>query len=138
LQKYGIAGYKFGPFIDVDWKDEDEVRIAIDLFGCVMVGVQLPKGWELSKLWDVTSDKTVGGHAILGSGHDIDQGHSQRGIKIESWGSEDYLLTWAAAAKYCDEMQAVLSPAWISDNNLAPSGFDITQLTDDLAEVQSV
>ena len=45
-------------------------------------------------------------------------------------------MTWNFWNIYCDEAYAVLSPDWIGQAKLAPSGFDLAALEADLAAVR--
>ena len=51
-----------------------------------------------------------------------------------TWGTTQR-MTPAWLAKYCDELYAPLTAKWIEANGDAPSGFDLAQLTADLALV---
>ena len=128
LQNVGIAGKKFGPWVSIRVDDPDEIALAIDLFGGVALGVSVPQDWEQGHCWDVSSAQIVGGHAIPGYGHDIDMGFSKKGVPLVTWGSDQYMITWDALRANGQLVAGIVSPLWIADNNLAPSGFDIQKL----------
>lgn len=130
LQNTGIAGLKFGTPVAVDWTKEDEVRMAQWLAPGLMMGVGFPEDWENAPVWDVTSSQIVGGHEIYLYGYDASQ-PSMLG-PIATWGMTR-MVTLAGAQQFVNQLTMSVPPAWISDMNQAPNGFDIEQLVDDEA-----
>lgn len=128
LMHTGIAGHKFGPIVAVDWTKPDMVRAAQWLFPGLMMGVDFPEDWEMTRVWDLTTSPVVGGHEIYLFAWD-DSISNEIG-SIASWG-ESIPMTWAAAQKYINQLTATVAPEWIADNNLAPSGFDLEHLMAD-------
>ena len=48
-------------------------------------------------------------------------------------------MTWGFWAAYCDEAYAILSPDFLKQKNgqtVAPSGFNLAQLQEDLADLK--
>ncbi|HZP45425.1 MAG TPA: hypothetical protein VFB15_07235 [Candidatus Binataceae bacterium] len=126
--------HKIGAFAAVDAKNETEVRVALDLFGELLIGVEFPGAWMNTNVWDVTSDAVAGGHAINGIARDL-KGAPAVGINIDTWGADNYWLTWPALAQFCDELYVTVPTDWIEDNGRAPSGLDLKALLADLAAV---
>ncbi len=126
-QLHRIVGY-----VAVDWTNKLEVQIATYLFGPLTFGINLPQGWADAKdLWDVVS----GAAASIVGGHDVcSYGYDTTGVGICTWASKR-TITWAAMASktWVEELYAILSPDWISINNLSPMGVDVIALQSDLA-----
>ena len=132
LQNTGIAGHKFGPIVAVDWTKEDQVRCAQWLSPGLMMGVDFPVDWENAPVWDVTSSKIEGGHEIYLFAYD-DADTKTMG-QLATWG-ETRSMTWAAAAKFVNQLTATIPAELISDANTAPNGFDIGQLMYDVQQL---
>lgn len=123
---------KIGPHVSVNAKDIEEVYIAHNLFGGLYVGVQFPGAWEDADVWDITSSEIEGGHEIVCLS---DVSVTPNGIVIDSWGMKR-VITAAALAQYCDQLTAVVDPAFFGPNGIAINGFDAEQLAADEAAIQ--
>jgi hypothetical protein len=114
--------------------DETVVKQAIDLFGGIYIGLELPSAWQGAPLWDVGPGSAFapgswGGHAVPAIAYD------ENGVTVVTWG-QLMPMTWAAFARYCDESFACLSQDWITAaTQQAPVGFDLAQLQSDLADL---
>ncbi len=138
-QQNGFAGgTKIAGWMRVDGTDPTEVRAAIDLFGTVTFGVELPAPWVRKMptssgfVWDVAGDPDPdNGHCFGGGGYEPGR------IKIVEWGLWGW-ITDAAVAKYATtagqgELYTVLSEDWISKaTTKAPNAFDWSQLQADI------
>lgn len=119
-------------FVSVDYTDPKEVQQALWLFGGLYIGVELPIAAQNQSVWDA-----VGGHeGKPGSwgGHCVAVGRSSIGgnFTCVTWGAPKD-MTQGFWDKYVDECYALLSPAWIASIGSAPNGFNLDQLTQDLA-----
>ena len=131
-----IGGVNIAAFAAIETNKTRLVRQAIDLFGGIYVGLQLPKSCEDEELWAIPPDGPVGlgepgslgGHAVIVIAYDED------GLECITWGARQR-MSWPFWATYCDEAYAVLSPEWIEAQGIAPCGFDFAQLQHDLAEI---
>lgn len=131
----GVAGRKLLAYADPSPADKTHVMQAINLFGCVYIGLALPITAQDQILWDVvngifhrgTSPGSWGGHAVICPAYD------DEGLTCITWG-EPKKMTWAFWNKYCDESHALLSSDWIGAKG-SPSGFDIATLQQDLQSV---
>lgn len=120
-------------FVSVDYTDPVQVQQAMWLFGGLYIGVELPISAQDQDVWDAVSGHkgkpgSWGGHCVaVGKG-------TQDGVRTcVTWGAAKD-MTKAFWDKYVDECYAALSPAWIdSAKTVAPNGFNLDQLTDDLA-----
>lgn len=113
---------------------------SIWLFGVLYIGVELPITAQTQDIWDIVqvSDGSAtlgswGGHCVVICAYDGD------GPTCITWGKLKK-MTWRFFEKYCSEAYALLSPDWINANPaalfaLSPSGFNMTQLQKDLAQV---
>jgi hypothetical protein len=136
-RKTGIDDQKIAVFAEVQLADEVRVRQAIDLFGCVYIGVQLPdvvlptSATLPFPAWTVTPDGTPAhapnpenGHAVIYCGYDSE------GPTVVTWGAT-VAASWAFHAAYCDEAYAMVARGYFAAGR-DPKGLDIAQLEHDL------
>jgi hypothetical protein len=133
----GLAGHKIMAFLAVDWTNDVEVRLAIQLFGNLYTGVQLPNSAQGQSAWTVPNGGTASADGQPGSwgGHCIPI--------VAASPLTRTCITWGTTLKmshnflhdYGDEAYVVLSPDWINAAGLSASGFNLTQLQVDLAEI---
>lgn len=129
----GIAGHKIGAFVSVpnDWR---YLTAAGYLFGGVGLGFSLPAYVQGKRKW-----ATPAGHELVGNyqpgswgGHWVITVSKARSMPVESWGMR-IPTDWGFVGAYSDERWVVVSQDWLGDHDLAPSGFNVAQLTADLA-----
>lgn len=129
----GFAGHALDAYADVNVKNVTEIKQAINLFGGLYIGMEVPNFIMASipTVWDVTANDggIDGGHCVFVYGYDA------TGPQFISWGSV-YTMTWAFWAKYVDEAHALLSPDFLGANGLDPEGFNLAQLQADLADIK--
>lgn len=131
----GIGGAQIRAYTQLPLHRKNIWKQAIDLFGGINIGVQLPISAQdqVGSCWHVT-DPTLSGDNAPGSwgGHSIPiVGYNKTGVWAVTWG-ELQRIGWGWLWAYCDEAYACISPLWFSDNGLAESGFDLPQLEQDL------
>lgn len=121
-----IGGETLAAFCAVDPKNLAHVRIALEIFGGLYVGVTLREA-QLggSGTWDRTTDAIAGGHCIWMVAADDD------GLTCITWG-ERQRMTWAFWDAAVDECYALLSPRW-ARNGRTPEGFPIAAMIADMA-----
>ena len=129
-RKVGIGGHKIGAFVEVDMTNETEVKQVIWLFGGIWVGVELPNSAkaEVGKTWRYHPNSQPGGwggHAIT-----IFQ-YLRSGLKCATWGIVQ-AMTYGFIRAYSDEGYAIISSDFLN-GNIAPNGFNVSQLQADLA-----
>ena len=134
-RKNGFLGHKLGAYAKVNLNDPKYMRAAIDLFGAVNIGVQLPITAQWQDTWFV-SDPTLQGDAAPGSwgGHSvplIGYNIEKKNFLCVTWGALK-IIKWSFLPTYCDEAWALLSTDWTDGSKVAPSGFDLAQLQADL------
>jgi len=132
-KKGTFAGHKLLAYADATISNIAEVKQAINLFGGVYIGLNVPNFImnSIPSVWDVVSDDggIDGGHCVYVVGYDADT------IKFISWGSL-YSMTTAFWNKYVDEAHALLSQDWIDTKGVDPQGFNLAQLEADLAAIR--
>jgi len=142
-----------------------EIATAIWLFGGAYIGVELPIRAQTQDVWDVVGDAGMedepgswGGHAVYLVGYEsansrgagpatasrntgagnapATTGMGNRGsLTCITWGQQKK-MTWAWFDKYCSEAYALISKDWIKASGLAPCGFDLEALENDLKLVK--
>jgi hypothetical protein len=133
-KKHGFASHKILGFADPAVTDLNEIRQSINLFGGVYIGFQVPNflmsGDSIPEVWDIVEkDGGIdGGHCVFVLGYDDTY------FYFISWGKV-YKMTILFWQKYVDEAHAVFGQDWLNAQK-APNGFDIQQLTADLAAIR--
>lgn len=134
----GIGGWKIGAFVRVNPYDSVELRAAINLFGGVYAGADLPHrireqglDWELPPLVARTAEdepNSLGGHAIAVLG--FDRTH----LQAMPWTTRTSIGN-AWAELYISEAWAIVDRRWVDETHKAPNGFGLERLLDDLEEL---
>lgn len=127
----GIAGRKIFAYASIDPANTQELMTAIAFFGCAFVGVNMPTSamdaTENGQEWTNATDTNItGGHAIPLIAY------NQNSLTCVTWGQVQ-TMTWAWLRTYLDEAYVCFSPDWVGPSGSAPSGFNVQQLTGDLA-----
>lgn len=129
----GLAGHRIGAYVKVD-ANRNEVEAAINLCGGIYIGAGLPIAARSQTVWDVASSNEYGpehrpnswgGHALACAAY------SRTGLVCMTWGALK-VITWEWLFTYADEIYAVVSDDWITNEGHAPNGFDIAKLVGDL------
>ncbi len=133
MRRYGLGGHKIGAFVKVEHRDREEVKIAINLFGSVYTGVNLPVAAQRIGTWVGPADLTGinapdswGGHA-MGVGH-----YDHSGVVFKTWGGYQP-ADWAWWGDYVEEAYGIISPDWVDGTTPAPNGLDIDKVRAELA-----
>src|SRR5689334_13862246 len=73
-RKTGVGGHKIQVFAQVDVKNHDEVKTAVDQFGAVGLGITVTQGmmddFQAGQAWRAADGETLGGHAVPIVGYD--------------------------------------------------------------------
>jgi hypothetical protein len=125
----GQQRHQLDAFVEVDVKNTDNIKRAINDCGVAYIGFNVPQyimppNQNPLSVWDVDpkADNTiVGGHAVVLAGYDA------AGARVISWGGY-YTMTWAFFAKFVDEAYAIADPDWISVKKTTPGGLSLQQL----------
>ncbi|HUU95978.1 MAG TPA: hypothetical protein VM487_09565 [Phycisphaerae bacterium] len=126
----GIGGHKILAFAKLNPADHTQILQAVELFGAVYLGLWLPTTAQGEAIWANTGGTpgSWGGHAVGAMNWDpytrtcVTWGHTQK-------------MTPEFHDRYCDEAYAVLSEDWTGPDRVAPNGFDLDRLLEDLGRV---
>lgn len=140
-RKHGIAGRKIISFAKLAFKNLEELKEGIYLYGGCYVGLNLPKSAEKqyneSKKWTVPRSGTEGigepgswfGHALLITGY------SKSGLNAITWGKE-IVMSLDFWETYVDESYAIFSADFIR-NNQTPTKISVEVLRKDIETLQN-
>jgi hypothetical protein len=128
-RSHAVSNDKILAYVAVDPKKHTHVQQAIQLFGGVYLGFQVPHNcldeFNARKPW-TPGPLTNDGHAVFAYGYD------QSFVNVLTWGNTQP-GTWAWWDECVDEAYAILPPE-ASNPDFAP-GFNIAQLKQDLDAV---
>jgi len=130
----GVGGHAIEAFVSVDPRNKLEVEAAINLFGGVMFGVDLPLAGQHQTVWDVAppGKHSADWHPGSWGGHAMwCPFYSRTVVGMVTWGVLK-MATWEWVMTYAEEAYAALAPDWFTGDR-APNGFNIEQLRADLA-----
>jgi hypothetical protein len=132
FKKDGLGEHKLLAFADPSVTNLNEIRKAIDLFGGVYIGLNLPTEAQNQNTWDVVSGMTPGswgGHAVFVPKYDADT------FTCITWGGLKEMTTafWSAC---CDEAHALIGQDWFETSGVDPTGLNLSQLNADLALIK--
>lgn len=136
--KYWRRSSMFGNFLwafaAVDLTNVEAVKSAVNAFGGLDIGVNLPSAWQDSDVWDIGSGRgyrpgSWGGHSVPIVGYD------ENYLFVSTWG-EIVPMTWAALPVFCDEGYALIDPTWLANGAVTPSNYDLETLHRDLKALQ--
>ena len=138
-RKAGIGGHRIDAFADVQPFHQAMVKAAVDLFGGIYVGLNLPASAQdqVGSLWWTVSGGAAapgswGGHCVQIVDYDFTNPQpANQTLTCITWGALQK-MTWRFFARYCDEAYVVLSPDWATGTQNAPSGFNLAALEADL------
>jgi hypothetical protein len=110
---------------------QNDMMIAIWLFGGAYIGVQLPISAQTQRTWHVPATPgpddepgSWGGHAIWVLSYNT---HC---LTCITWGQLQQ-LTWEWLSVYCDEAYGLVDTAWLKATGVSPSNLNLTQLLAD-------
>jgi hypothetical protein len=137
VQQYGIGGHKIRAFAQVNHQDLNEMKQALDIFGSVYLGFQVPQSAEqqfgAGQPWTVIpGSPTVGGHAIDLQKWDADYMYPVTWGRLQPM-TTDFWLT------YGDEAWAIITDDWLdSHTGLSPTGLNLNGLLSEFDEMFGV
>lgn len=138
-RKHGAFGNRLGAHAQINSADHTTAIQAISLLGPVKCAVALPLAWQNAEVWTAPSDYHLHGKWAPNSwgGHDVEGvDYDDQHLYVVTWG-RIMPVTWQAVRVYFPEMHAMLDSLWLGDKRIAPSGFDIETLANDLAVLTS-
>lgn len=119
-------------FLEVDFRNLDDVKRVIADFGVLYIGVNLPQSVmdnidDSTKPWDVGGDETIaGGHAVILVGYEIDE-NGQYIFTCLSWGQR-FKVTVAFLGAFMDEAYAIVANDWLNVSGVTPLGMSKQEL----------
>lgn len=118
LRRKGINGFKIAAYGFVEPKNHDAVKHAIEEFGALSVGFNLPKSaLSANGEWTVVPGSPIdGGHCVMIAGFDADW------LYAISWG-ELVRISWDFWDTYCEESWAIISEDWTTVTELSLTSF---------------
>lgn len=135
MQSTGLLGQKADDYAAVDPQNGDHARWAVQLFGALRLGINVPQSF-IDQFNAGTPIDDIGDTSNVG-GHDVPI------VKYD--GQYFYIVTWGrlvpmtakflANAGYVEEAHAELYYDWIAAQGHAPSGFDLAALDSDLKSI---
>jgi hypothetical protein len=133
-RKHGIAGHKIFAYATVDWKNHDELRSAINIFGNVYIGIQLPITAQTQDVWTVAPGALNTPNGAPGSwgGHCVPLVEmSPDFITCVTWG-QLLDMSYNFADDYIDEAYVIITVDWLEKNWESPSLLYWKQLRADM------
>ena len=135
-RKNPICGVQLGAYAAVNPQDQDEAEVALEIFGGLYAGAQLPLAAQTQDVWGVAPAPSPqspvpgswGGHCIPFGKYD-----AQR-VSCVTWGAVKD-ATWPWLQEYVDELYALISPDWPNGAGVTPEGLDMAALRSDLEQV---
>lgn len=138
-RNHGMFDSRIEAFVQASTHNSDLLKNIIHIFGHADIGVWMPRAWRAHPhFWDTGKGWEYrlggwGGHSVCLVGYEPDQTHGTL-YKAISWGVLTD-VTQAALDEYTDEIWVSLLPDWYMLDGIAPSGFDLVKLREDLALV---
>jgi hypothetical protein len=125
--------HRLGAYVALQPGNIDHIHAALYLFGAVGLGIRFPASamaqFEAHMPWTVVEAAEIdGGHYIPLVARRADK------LDCVSW-ARIQPMTASFLQTYCDEAYALLSPEMLNASGRSPEGFDLHQLTRDLAAV---
>jgi hypothetical protein len=133
VRKNGIGGHRILAYAQVDHKNFSEMKQALDMFGTVYLGFQVPQSAEdqfgQGLPWTVVpGSPVVGGHAI-----DLQKWDTQYMYPV-TWGKlqpmdETFWMT------YGDEAWVIITEDWLNGQGKNPLGLDLESLLSEFHDI---
>lgn len=125
----GIGGVRGLAYAAVDTTSIDEVRAAIDIFGYVLLGVDLQTAQQRQTdrgLWDYSRSSEWGGHAIIGGRYTGSPQARTADVGVVTWG-EVVGTTDAFFSRQVDEAYVLIWPEHVGTEQFR-TGIDVSAL----------
>lgn len=136
-RKVGVGGHKIHAYVKIDAGSRTHLMSAINLFGGVYLGCQLPLASRDRELWVAAPFSSYNGSWRAGTwgGHAVaSPGYTASGIFIVTWGQLIH-ASWQWIIDYVDEAYAIIGPEWADEEKTSPGGFALNTLREDLAKI---
>lgn len=132
-RRNGIGGHKINSYAAVNPSNRHHTQLAVDLFGGVLLGIELPQSIKSQEVWSVPDAGLVGPGKVgsLGGHCVVALNYGPTGLVVVTWG-QLVTLTWEFIETYTSEVFVALSDDWVNGTKAAPNGFGFAQLQADL------
>ncbi|MET2825698.1 hypothetical protein [Mesorhizobium shangrilense] len=129
----GVSGDILDGYASLEVGNVVEIKDAINWFGNVYIGLQLPVSAQTQSVWAVPPGGLVGpgapgswgGHAVPVVGYDA------HGLYCVTWGKVKR-MTYGFWSAYCDEAYALLSRDFVDSTSYTPAGISWDGLQEDM------
>jgi len=135
VHRHGMSGHKILAYAQVSHKDPDELKTALNLFGSVYLGAQLPQSallqTDAGQPWTVESGQSIaGGHAFVLQRWDV----TTAPMTFVSWGQlQRATIEWWL--DYGQEAWVMITPDFFRANGLSGSGVALADLGDEFSVI---
>jgi hypothetical protein len=135
VHKNGIGGHKILAYAQVDHKDPDEMKTALNLFGTVYLGAQMPQSamdqTNAGQPWSAVAGSPIeGGHCFVAQRWDT----SAAPMEVVTWGQlQRVTMDWWMANGL--EAWVVISQDWLNAAGKTVTGLDLVQLGGDFSVI---
>lgn len=130
-QNTGLLGDKIAGYVNVDITNLDLIKFAMHMFGGAGLAFNVPS-YIMSVPPGGDWSETPGADTTIEGGHEVYLcGYGRQGFRVVSWGTT-YTFNPDFLAKYGQNIDAVVSPDWIKQSGVSPSGLDLAGLLADL------
>ena len=134
LQREPLAGKTIKTFVHVNPRNAELLAAALEFFGGLWMGWDLPVAWQRAEVWGTSSTgSTAGDWAPASWGRHATHGNlwSPALAGLITW-NEHQPFTIPAALLYCSEAYALISnDMWaVLESSRCPAGIDVQQLID--------
>jgi hypothetical protein len=135
-RKNPICGSVLGAFAEVDFSDQERLRLSLDVFGGIYTGLDLPRNGQTQEVWDFVSGSgsepaSWGRHCVPFGRYSNPDGTA----RCATWGAvKDATFSWLR--HYLEECYVLIDAMWLNKEGQTPAGIDIDLLNADLALVE--
>jgi hypothetical protein len=135
-RRNGIGGHRITAYAAVNLNIHEQVRSAIDLFGGLYIGLNLPASAQdqIRHTWRPV--RGASGRAGSWGGHAVTVvAFNRAGLTCVTWGGLQR-MSWAFFEAYCVEAYAIVAgPDWLTTAGVTPRGLNLRILLDDLHKI---
>lgn len=136
VQKNGVGGHKILAFAQVDHTNLDEMKAALNLFGSVYLGAQMPESamtqTQAGQPWSPVAGSPIeGGHCFVLQAWDV--GHTGA-MQVVTWGQMQR-MTYPWWLQNGDEAWVIITQDWFQANGQTVTGVNLAGLGEDFALV---
>ena len=135
VQQNGVGGHKILAYAQVDHKNPDEMKTALNLFGSLYLGANIPQSamdqTGSGQPWSVVTGSPIdGGHCFVAQRWDT----SPNPMQVVTWGQlQRVSVEWWL--DYGLEAWVMISADWFNASGMSGSGIAMPELGDDFAVV---